>query len=152
GNVFLGEVAANAIHRQVVRPNGVTFSAERADDKAEFVASTDNWFRPVNFVNAPDGTLHVLDMRRETIEHPWSIPDDIKADLDLLSGRDQGRMYRLAPPGFTVPKPPRLGTAAVEELVATLERPDSWWRETAQRLLVQRQELKAVPLLRRLVR
>ncbi|MBC8114126.1 MAG: dehydrogenase, partial [Candidatus Saccharimonas sp.] len=152
GNAFVGEVAANAIHRQRLIPDGPTFRAERADENCEFVASTDIWFRPVNFVNAPDGTLHVLDMYRETIEHPWSIPDDIKAQLDLESGRDRGRIYRLAPPGFTVPKPPRLGTASVEELVATLERPDSWWRETAQRLLVQRQEMKAVPLLRRLVR
>ena len=70
---------------------------------AEFVASTDTWFRPVNFVNAPDGTLHVLDMYRETIEHPWSIPDDIKAGLDLRSGEDRGRIYRLAPPGFRRP-------------------------------------------------
>lgn len=152
GNAFVGEVAANAIHRQRLIPDGPTFSAERADENCEFVASTDTWFRPVNFVNAPDGTLHVLDMYRETIEHPWSIPDDIKAQLDLESGRDRGRIYRLAPPGFIIPKPPRLGTASVEELVATLERPDSWWRETAQRLLVQRKELNAVPLLRRLVR
>ena len=72
----------------------------RIDEKCEFVASTDNWFRPVNFVNAPDGTLHVLDMYREIVEHPWSIPDDIKAHLDLESGRDRGRIYRLTPPGF----------------------------------------------------
>src|SRR5204862_528589 len=83
-----------------------------------------NPFLPVNFVNAPDGTLHVLDMYRETIEHPWSIPDDIHDRLDLLSGRDRGRIYRLAPPGFKTSPPPRLGQASTAELVAALENPN----------------------------
>lgn len=147
GNAFLGEVAANAIHRQTVHAAGATYVANRADEGVEFIASTDNWFRPVNFVNAPDGTLHVLDMYRETIEHPWSIPDDIKALVDLESGRDRGRIYRITPPGFRVPKPPRLGSATTPELVATLSNPNSWWRETAQRLLFERQDPQAVPLL-----
>lgn len=152
GNVFLGEVAANAIHRQVMQRDGVTFKAERADQKVEFVASTDNWFRPVNFVNAPDGTLHVLDMYRETIEHPWSIPDDIKAQVDLESGRDRGRIYRLTPPGFQLKSPPRLGAATTAEVVMALRHPDSWWRETAQRLLFERQDPTALPLLKELLR
>lgn len=152
-NIFVGEVAANAVHRQTLQRDGVTFKAERADKNVEFVASKDNWFRPVNFVNAPDGTLHVLDMYRETIEHPWSIPDDIKALVDLESGRDRGRIYRLSPPNFKVPTiQPRLGTASIEALVHTLSHPDSWWRDTAQRVLYERQDLSAVPLLRSLLR
>lgn len=152
GNIFLGEVAGNLIHRQILVPDGVTFNARRADPGAEFVASTDPWFRPVNFAPAPDGTLHVLDMYRETIEHPWSIPDDIKERLDLLKGNDQGRIYRLAPPGFRPPAPPRLGKAASPELVACLENPDAWWRETAHRLIYERQDRGAVEPLRRLLR
>lgn len=152
GNVFLGEVAGNLIHRQTLAPDGVTFSGARADPDSEFVASTDPWFRPVNFVNAPDGTLHVLDMYRETIEHPWSIPDDIKARLDLLKGNDQGRIYRLTPPGFRAPPPPRLGGASTRDLVAHLESPHAWWRETAHRLLHERQDRAAVAPLRELLR
>jgi putative membrane-bound dehydrogenase-like protein len=151
-NLFMGEVSGNLVHRQTLEPDGVTFIARRADPQTEFVRSTDNWFRPVNFVNAPDGTLHVLDMYRETIEHPWSIPDDIKAFLDLESGRDRGRLYRLAPPGFQVPKPPRLGSASTAELVAALANRNSWWRETAQRLLVERQDAAAAPLAKTLLR
>src|SRR5262249_7432539 len=101
--------------------------------------------------NAPDGTLHVLDMYRETIEHPWSIPDDLKALLDLESGRDRGRIYRLSPPNFKVPPPPRLGKSSTTELVAALENPNSWWRDTAHRLLYQRQDYSAVEPLRRLL-
>lgn len=149
-NAFLADVAANIVHREALTPDGVTFRAQRADDRVEFVASTDIWFRPVNFVNAPDGTLHILDMYREVIEHPWSIPDDIRAKLDLTSGNDRGRIYRLAPPNFKTPPQPRLGSATTAELVRQLENPNSWWRETAHRLLYERQDQTAVEPLREL--
>jgi putative membrane-bound dehydrogenase-like protein len=151
GQAFVAEVANNLIQRQAVESDGVTFKVSVADQGPEFIASTDTWFRPVNFVNAPDGTLHVVDMYRETIEHPWSIPDDIHAKLDLESGRDRGRIYRLAPPGFRAPKPPRLGSASTAELVAALANPNGWWRDTAQRLLVERQDSAAAPALRALL-
>jgi hypothetical protein len=129
----------------------VTFRSQRADQNAEFVASTDIWFRPVNFLNAPDGTLHVIDMYRETIEHPWSIPDDIKAKLNLTSGNDRGRLYRLAPPGFKLAALSNLGDATIQELVATLEHANAWHRETAQRLLYERQDQASVEPLQRLL-
>lgn len=150
--LFVTESASNLFYRLKLTPSGATFKAERIDGKAEMVASTDNWFRPVNFVNAPDGTLHVMDMYRGNIEHPWSIPDDIHAAVDLEAGRDMGRIWRLAPPKFTAPKPPQLGRANAAELVATLEHPSAWWRETAQRLLFERQDQAAVPALHALVR
>ncbi len=151
GQIFTAEVANNLVQRQSVVPDGVTFKVEAADKDAEFIASTDLWFRPVNFANAPDGTLHVVDMYRETIEHPWSIPDDIHARLDLLQGRDRGRIYRLTPPGFKAPKPPRLGAASTAGLVATLENPNGWWRDTAQRLIFERQDKAAIAPLRALL-
>ncbi len=128
----------------------MTFRATRADPGAvEFVASTDTWFRPVNFVNAPDGTLHVLDMYRETIEHPWSIPDDIRARLDLRSGDDRGRIYRLSPPGFTPRPTPKLAASRPRRnLVALLEHPNAWHRETAHRLIYERQDPEAIDPLR----
>lgn len=156
GNAFIGEVAGNLVMRYQLTPSGASFKGQRAHEQVEFLASTDNWFRPVNFVNAPDGTLHVLDMYRETIEHPWSMPDDLKAQADLTSGRDRGRIYRLVPPryraGFVRPPAPQLGKATIAELVAELENPNSWWRETAHRLLFERQDRNAVPTLRSLLR
>jgi len=149
GTVFLGEVAGNLIHHQTLAADSVTFTSKRTHTQREFLSSTDNWFRPVNFVNAPDGTLHVLDMYRETIEHPWSIPDDIKARVDLRSGTDRGRIYRLAPVGFQsrITKP-QLHRATTLELVETLSHPSSWWRDTAHRLLYERQDIAAVEPLR----
>lgn len=155
GNAFVGEVAGNVVLRYRLFPQGPTFRAERVAADREFIASTDNWFRPVNFINAPDGTLHLLDMYRETIEHPWSIPEDIKAHLDLRSGADRGRIWRLVPErwrdGYQPPPPPRLGHATSQELVRELESPHSWRRETAHRLIFERQDLSAVPSLRRLL-
>lgn len=156
GNAFIGEVAGNLVMRYLMKPKGVTFTANRAHQNEEFLASTDNWFRPVNFLNAPDGTLHVLDMYRENIEHPWSIPDDIKAHLDLTSGRDRGRVYRLVPPEYPAdykqPAPPRLGSADIKTLVAELENPNVWWRDTAHRLIFERQDKAAIPLLNELLK
>ena len=152
GNVFVCECAGNLFYRLQLTPDGVTFKAARVDGKAEMVASTDNWFRPVNFVNAPDGTLHVMDMYRGNIEHPWSIPEDIHAAVDLESGRDMGRIWRLTPADFQPGKPPRLGSVPSIELVGILESPNSWWRETAQRLLFERQDKSVVPALHDLVK
>ncbi len=156
GNAFVGEVAGNLVLRYQLLQEGVSYRGVRPYKEKEFMASTDNWFRPVNYANAPDGTLHVLDMYRETIEHPWSLPDDLKARLDLTSGRDRGRIYRLIPPqypaGFVKPPHPRLGKATTAELVRTLENKNGWWRDTAQRLLYERQDKTAIPLLKKMLR
>lgn len=148
GQAFVCEPASNLVHRQQLQEDGVAYRARRIDAEREFLTSTDNWFRPVNLVNAPDGTLHLCDMYRETIEHPWSIPDDIKRQLDLQSGRDLGRIYRLAPAGFCYAPPPDLAAASTAELVDALGHRDSWRRETAHRLLYERQDGAAIDSLR----
>ncbi len=152
-DAFIGDAGSNLIHRKKIRTNGVELIAERPPDeqKSEFIASSDNWFRPVLFANAPDGTLYVMDMYREVIEHPWSLPESIKKYLDLNSGNDRGRIYRIVPNAFRQPALPALGKATTAELVATLENPNGWHRETASRLLFERQDKSAVPLLEKLL-
>ena len=152
GSYFMGANTGNLIHRRVLIDDGVTFRSERGDaEGSEFVRSTDNWFRPVNAVNAPDGTVYFLDMSRELIE-ATHVPGRVMKHLDFTNGRDRGRIYRLAPPGFVSPPPPRLGEATTEELVAHLEHDGGWWRATAHRLIRERQDRSAAPLLRRLLR
>jgi putative membrane-bound dehydrogenase-like protein len=153
GNAFVADCAGNLIHRKLLIPDGVEVKGQRAADeqKVEFVASRDTWFRPVQFAAAPDGTLYVIDMYREIIEHPWSLPENIKKLVDLNSGFDRGRIYRIAPDGFKAPRPPRLGKASTAELVATLESRDGWHRDTAARLLYERRDPAAVPLLVKLL-
>lgn len=151
GNAFIGDVGGNLIHRKTLTPEGASFIATRADENVEFITSTDNWFRPVNFVNGPDGCLYVLDMYRETIEHPASIPEDIKALLDLSSGDDRGRIYRLAPPAWNQRPWPNLADASSEDLVKQLESTNAWQRETAQRLLFERADASVAPALSKLL-
>ena len=151
GNAFVGDVGGNLVHRKVLEIDGETYKARRADLKTEFLASTDNWFRPVNFANTPEGTLLILDMYRETIEHPFSIPEPIKKHLDLTSGRDRGRLYALVHSGQKPRLKPRPGDASTAELVKLLADPDAWWRETAQRLLVERQDRSVAPALHAMV-
>jgi putative membrane-bound dehydrogenase-like protein len=166
---FVADVAGNLFYRMKLVPDGVTFKAVQVDGTKNFCTSDDLWFRPVNFVNAPDGCLHVCDMYREVIEHPWSIPDDIHAAVDLLRGRDRGRIWRLTPrrsvvppsggsekapakAGTTIRSTPKLSTASTQDLVALLDHPNAWHRETAQRLLFERQDKTAVEPLRALVK
>lgn len=154
GDAFVADCGSNLIHHKKLHPDGPGFRAERPADelRREFIASRDNWFRPVQFANAPDGTLYVADMYRETIEHPWSLPESIKRHLDLNSGNDRGRIYRIAPTGFRPSRPPHLGEASLHDLVRLLEHPNGWHRDTAARLLFERHDRRAVPALARLAR
>ncbi|MDP1590456.1 MAG: hypothetical protein Q8M07_22070, partial [Prosthecobacter sp.] len=189
---FVADVAGNLFYRMKLVPDGVTFKAVQVDGKKNFCTSDDLWFRPVNFVNAPDGCLHVCDMYREVIEHPWSIPDDIHTAVDLLRGRDRGRIWRLAPKSGPLSplsgamqskqstnttsdaqspqnakaqtaqriasgalrevRTTLLSHASTTDLVALLDHPNAWHRETAQRLLFERQDQAAVEPLRELVK
>lgn len=145
---IVGDVGSNLVHRKKLEPHGLEFIARRIDEQSEFVASRDIWFRPAQFLNAPDGTLYVLDVYREVIEHPASLPPVIKRHLDLTSGRDRGRIYRIVPEGFNARRAPaRLSRATTAELVALVEHPNGWHRETASRLLYERRDPQAVPLL-----
>ena len=150
GDIFIGGAQNNLIHRRTLSADGVTFSSARADEGTEFVRSSDNWFRPVNFINAPDGTLYVLDMSREILE-TIHVPLDVTKFIDFKSGRQHGRIYRLAPPGYRYPGAPSLGTASTAQLVQQLKSPHGWYRDTAHRLLYERQDMTAVDSLRLLL-
>lgn len=151
-NTFSGDVGGNLVHRKALHPDGASLIGRRPADEqnVEFLASTDTWFRPANYANAPDGCLHVIDMYREVIEHPWSIPESIKQHLDLNSGNDRGRIYRIVPENFQRRPRVALGKATTAELVATLSHPNGWHRDCAARLLHERQDTAAVPLLEKL--
>ena len=147
GDVFVADCGSNLIHRKKLTGDLVRRGTRAAgEEHSEFLASTDNWFRPVAFANAPDGNLWFADMVREVIEHPWSLPEPLKY-LDLNSGNDRGRIYRIVADGSPARPAPRLGKATTAELVATLAHANGWHRDTAARLLHQRQDKSAVPAL-----
>jgi putative membrane-bound dehydrogenase-like protein len=146
---FVAEPAQNLVHRDVLAPAGPTFTARRAQEGVEFLASTDSWFRPVNLTVGPDGALYVVDFYRKVIEHPEWASTSVATSTDLYLGRDRGRIYRIVPTATALPRPARfdLGLARDAELVAGLQNPNLWWRRTAQRLLVERGHREAKPLL-----
>ena len=132
GNLFTGDATGNLLHRDVLAPDGVAFVAHRAEPNTEFLTSTDTSFRPSSVVNAPDGDLYVTDRH----------------------SAGTGRIYRIVPnhPLRKRDLKPNLGKATPEELVAELAGTNGWQRMTAQRLLVERQDKVALPLLRELAR
>ena len=145
GWAIIGDVGSNLVHRKRLQRNGVSYIAHRVDEKSEFVSSIDTWFRPVQFANAPDGSIYIVDMYREVIEHPDSLHPVIKKHLDLTSGRNRGRIYRIVPDGFERRRASGLGQADTPRLVSTLAHPNGWHRETAARLLYERRDRRAIP-------
>ena len=153
GDAFIADCGSNLVHRKKLRSatNSLALIGERpaSEQAVEFLASNDNWFRPVQFANAPDGALYIADMYREVIEHPWSIPESLKKHLDLDSGNDRGRIYRIVREDFQQRPLPQLARLSSAELAKVLEHPNGWHRDTAARLLYQRQEIAVAPELER---
>jgi putative heme-binding domain-containing protein len=88
-------------------------------------------------------------MARELIEGAAFLPPEILRHMDVGSGVDCGRVWRVAPEGHR-PRAPKLGKATTAELVALLEHSNGWHRDTASRLLYQRQDRSAAAALGRL--
>ena len=158
GSVFTGDVAGNLVHRDIIKPlkNSPTFQSMRPADEQdhEFLASTDSWFRPANFAIGPDGMLYVIDMYRQHIETPLSIPEDLKLEMDFYAGDDMGRIYRVVPEAYKGEKwqLPDLSRLSSEELVDYLSHKNIWFRINAQRILVERQDDSVSDELREMVR
>jgi putative membrane-bound dehydrogenase-like protein len=150
GSIFVCQPSGNLVHRARLEANNLELIARRADRDAEFVASRDNWFRPVELANAPDGTLYVVDMYRELIETALALPPDVLNQLQPGAGTNRGRIYRIAADPAEQRRLPRLGDASTAQLVALLEHRNGWHRDTAARLLYQRQDRAAVQSLKKL--
>ncbi len=148
GNFFICESAQNLVQRQVVRADGASFRSEPAQPGREFLASTDPWFRPVFLGEGPDGALYLADMYRREIDHPAYVPEESRGKLDFESGKDRGRIYRIVRDGAAARV--RSASFTTADLVRDLEAPDTWWRERAQRLLVERADDAAVPEVERI--
>ncbi len=134
------DVGSNLIHRKSLKDNGLYWEADRVDAEVELLRSTDTWFRPVQLGDGPDGAVYIADMYREVIEHPKSLPDVIKKHLDLTSGRDRGRIWRLVPNSSRLPKLSSVNMTQLKEaeLLDELASPIAWRRRTASQLLVER--------------
>jgi len=154
GNAFAAEPAANLVSRVIIDDTGSGLSVRKAYERGEFLASTDERFRPVWLSNAPDGTLYIVDMYRGVIQQRADITEYlrdhiIKHNLEKPTG--YGRIYRVVHESTkrdtTTGGSGRLTTT---QLVDLLSHPNGWWRETGQRLLIERGDTTATPALAKL--
>ncbi|RYD31642.1 MAG: c-type cytochrome, partial [Verrucomicrobiaceae bacterium] len=152
-SVFICEPVHNAVHREVLEREGSGFTSHRAkgEESGEFLASTDNWFRPVFLKTGPDGALYVADIYRFVLEHPEWIAPEMQQRLDVRAGEDKGRLYRIVPEGWSRRPVPKLAGRTVAELAAALDSPNGWRRDTAMTLLTERRDPAAAAPLRALL-
>ncbi len=136
-SVFISEPMYNVVHREVLEPNGATFTSHRAADEKdrEFLASTDQWFRPTMLKTGPDGALYVADMHRFILEHPEWIAPETQSRVDLRAGADKGRIFRVFPTDKRPRQIPDLSKLQGVALAAAMDSPSGWQRDTVQRLI-----------------
>jgi putative membrane-bound dehydrogenase-like protein len=154
-NAFIAEPAGNLVKRILIEERDGVPSARNVYARTEFLTSTDERFRPVNLYNGPDGALYVVDMYRGVIQHRLFVTTYLRRQIEergLEAPIGMGRIYRIVPDGAPPLTLPNLARMTTEELVAALAHENAWWRETAQRLLVERDAQAAVPALRNLLR
>ena len=123
GNIFINETVGNLVRRQVLveDENGVYSVNAYAEEHKEFIASTDERFRPVNMFNAPDGTLYLLDMYRGVVQQGDFITPYLRNQI-IERGLEQpinlGRIYRIVHETTQPREKVSLIAASVDELVA----------------------------------
>ncbi len=155
GATFVGEPIYNVVHGDSMWKDGPVWRGSRLRQEREFLASTDRWFRPVQFYTGPDGALYVMDYSRRIIEQPRFLTQEILNTADLYTGSDRGRIYRITAEGASAPDWPgalTLADASPQELVQALDNSNIWWRRNAQRILVDRKPDEAVEPLTKVAR
>ncbi len=150
GNVYTCDPTARVVHREIMKPEGVTFVSTRTPNQSEFFASGDEWTCPVNLDVGPDGAMYVVDMYRQIIEHPEWMPEELQKRPNLRAGADKGRIYRVVSKDFQPKALPKLAGMSSEALVGELASGNSWRRETASRLLLERQDKSVAPQLKQM--
>jgi mono/diheme cytochrome c family protein/glucose/arabinose dehydrogenase len=156
GNAFICEPAGNLVSRQILAQNGLEITAQGVQHEGiDFLTSTDERFRPVFLTTGPDGALYVVDLYHGILQHKTYVSaylaDQIhKRNLENNNGQ-RGRIWRIVADGAKPAPMPNLSKATSEELVQQLSNPNGWWRDTAQRLLVERHDMKMSPLLEKIV-
>lgn len=154
GHAFTCENVHNLVTRQVLSTDGILFTGHRAPEEqdSEFLASTDNWARPVQVRTGPDGALYLVDMYRFLIEHPRWIPAERLAQIDVRAGADRGRIYRLVPRDQALRPVPNLKMLGAASLVDQLDTPNGTERDRVHLELLRRGDPAAAAPLTRLAR
>ncbi len=153
GNAFVMEPAGNLVKRVILRDSAGVVSGTFPYEGKEFLASTDERFRPVSGYTGPDGSLYIVDMYRGVIQHKTYLTEYLQRQIEargLAQPLDRGRIYRVRSSKRELASQSNLIHASTIELVRALQHPNGWWRDTAQQLLVERGDFTAGKALREL--
>ncbi|MEQ6120621.1 PVC-type heme-binding CxxCH protein [Reichenbachiella sp. MALMAid0571] len=138
-NAFVCIPEANIIKRNILAFEGVKVAATQAWEGKEFIASTDEGFRPVNLFNGPDGAMYILDMHRGIIQHKAFISQYLTqhlADKQLDTIKTMGRVLKVTSNDKPLNAIPDFENASGAELVELLHSTNGWIRDRAQQLLI----------------
>ena len=153
GNLLIPEPVGRLIRRATVTRTGGQTTLSNATPESEFIRTKDINFRPVQASTGPDGCLYIVDMHRGIIQQGnWtkrkSYLRGIIDDWGLDKNIGHGRIYRLVHKDHAPGKRPNLNSLTTKELLKNLDHPNSWWRDTAKRLIILRDDRDSVaPLL-----
>ncbi len=148
GSALTCDPTGNLVHADKLVRRDSTFAAQPMFDGKEFLASRDDWFRPVFLASGPDGALYIADMYRKVIEHPDYLPEEIRKRTDFEAGKEMGRVWRVrAVAGPAVPRAD-FSHATTAQLSEDLTSLNPWARETARRLLLEKDRAKEPVVLR----
>jgi putative membrane-bound dehydrogenase-like protein len=150
---FVAEPTAHVIGQFELTDNGSGF---RARNRWSFMSARDAWVAPVQVKVGPDGAVWVSDFYTLVAQHNPT-PENMMGCCKRGPGnayetpnRDRlhGRIYRIVYDSARVPAAPkRLDNATSTQLVDALADDNMFWRQTAQRLLVERKATDAIPAL-----
>jgi putative membrane-bound dehydrogenase-like protein len=154
-NYFVCEPQANLIKRDILSFGDIKTTATQAWDDREFLASTDEGFRPVNLFNGPDGAMYVVDMHRGVVEYrafasPYYNTGIAEKQLDTLV--NAGRILRIKNKNKKLEKVPNLLKASGKDLTDLLKSTNGWVRDRAQQLLIQQYQKSVIPQLTQLAK
>lgn len=155
GDLFFSEPVGRLIRQTKIEVKEGKTRLRNAFDKDEFIRSIDPNFRVVNMNTAPDGTLYLVDMYRGIIqEGNWTRKGSYLRGVIQEYGLDKnigrGRIYRLRHRDFKPGPQPKMYDESSAQLVEHLAHPNGWWRDTAQRLLIVRNDKSVVPALKKM--
>ena len=154
-NVFVCIPEANLIKRNILSFEGDKITAKQAWEGKEFLASTDEGFRPVSMNHGPEGNLYVVDMHRGVIQHHAFLSPYLKEKakvekLDTLV--NFGRIFRIRPTDGKVENNTDLSTLSTSELLELLKSKNGWLRDRAQHKLIYKEKMDAVPQLQKMAK
>lgn len=142
-NAFVCVPEANLIKRNYLNFSSLQTTATQAVEGKEFIASTDEGFRPVNLFNGPDGAMYIVDMHRGIIQHKAYISQYLTEQLankKLDTLQNAGRILKVVSKTTKTNPIPDLSKATAKDLVALLSSPNGWLRDRSQQLLINKND------------